>query len=250
MTSGDRRSRIDRIRALPAALEAAVRGLNENQLDTPYREGGWTVRQVVHHLADSHINAFVRMKLILTEDHPTLKPYDQDSWAALPDTTAMPIGVSMEILRGLHDRWCKLLETTSDSAWQRSASHPERGEVTLESMLEKIHATILIAAPHDVCSRTTRSAEATSPLHSRPPCRDELSCIGPDWSPAGNGASETFHQSLWRWFVAAVQGWADGVLVSGAGRRARTERKRGQAVVRRGGRRCGGLLVQSEEIRI
>jgi len=135
LTAADRREKIASIRKLPAAIEAAVKGLNDQQLDTPYRIGGWTVRQVVHHLADSHLNAFVRMKLILTEDHPTLKPYDQDEWAKLPDTQGTPIDSSFSILKGLHDRWCKLLENVPDTGWSRAAHHPENGEVTLESML-------------------------------------------------------------------------------------------------------------------
>ncbi len=135
MTSEERRKKIDMIRALPSALEAAVKGLNDKQLDTQYRDGGWTVRQVVHHLADAHMNAFVRMKLILTEGKPAFKPYDQNAWAALPDTTEMPIGVSLEILRGLHDRWSKLLDRVADGEWGRIGVHPERGEVTLESQL-------------------------------------------------------------------------------------------------------------------
>jgi hypothetical protein len=133
--SEDHRKKIGRIRALPSALEEAVRGLNDKQLDTPYREGGWTVRQVVHHLADAHMNAFVRMKLILTEERPAIKPYDQNAWAALPDSTAMPIGVSMEILKGLHDRWALLLDRVQEDEWTRTAVHPERGEVTLEGQL-------------------------------------------------------------------------------------------------------------------
>ena len=135
MTSDERRRKIGKIRDLPPLLEGAVKGLNDAQLDTPYREGGWTVRQVVHHVADSHMNAVVRMKLILTEDKPALKPYDQDKWAALPDTTNVPIGLSLEILRGLHDRWTRLLESVKEDAWGRVAFHPERGDVTLESML-------------------------------------------------------------------------------------------------------------------
>ena len=95
MTPEERHRKIERIRALPAALESAVRGLDDAQLDTPYRLGGWTVRQVVHHLADSHLNAFIRMKLIVTEEKPTLKPYDQNAWAALSDTTQMPVGASL-----------------------------------------------------------------------------------------------------------------------------------------------------------
>jgi hypothetical protein len=133
--SEDHRKKIERIRALPSVLEEAVKGLNDRQLDTPYREGGWTVRQVVHHLADAHMNAFVRMKLILTEERPAIKPYDQNAWAALPDSAAMPIGVSMEILKGLHDRWALLLDRVKEDEWKRTAVHPERGEVTLEGQL-------------------------------------------------------------------------------------------------------------------
>ncbi len=131
----EHRKKIEKIRALPAALEEALKGLNDKQLDTPYREGGWTVRQVVHHLADAHLNAFVRMKLILTEKRPAIKPYDQNAWAALPDTTEMPVGVSLEILRGLHDRWAMLLDRVPDDGWTRTGLHPERGEVTLEGQL-------------------------------------------------------------------------------------------------------------------
>ncbi|HXX62722.1 MAG TPA: putative metal-dependent hydrolase [Methanomassiliicoccales archaeon] len=135
MTAEERKRKIEQIRALPATLEKAVKGLNDTQLDTPYRDGGWTARQVVHHLADAHMNAFIRMKLILTEERPALKPYLQNAWATLPDSADMPVGVSLEILRGLHDRWAKLLERVPDGAWARVAIHPERGELTLESQL-------------------------------------------------------------------------------------------------------------------
>ncbi len=131
----DRREKIERIRALPGELEEAVRGLGDEQLDTPYREGGWTVRQVVHHLADSHLNAFVRMKLILTEDHPTLKPYDQERWADRPDASETPIDPSLLILRGLHRRWVELLSGVEEAEWTRGADHPEDGRVTLEGLL-------------------------------------------------------------------------------------------------------------------
>ena len=131
----ERREKIERIRKLPGEIEAVVRGLNDQQLDTPYRVGGWTVRQVVHHVADSHMNAFIRMKLILTEDNPTIKPYSQDSWAAQPDTTKTPIHHSLGIIKGLHERWSVLLENVPESGWSRKGQHPERGEVTLESIL-------------------------------------------------------------------------------------------------------------------
>ena len=123
------------IRKLPGEIEAAVRGLDDRQLDTPYREGGWTVRQVVHHLADSHMNAFVRLKLIVTEDKPVLKPYDQNAWAKLIDAQKLPIGSSLAMLKGLHERWAALLESLPEQAFSRTAHHPERGEITLESQL-------------------------------------------------------------------------------------------------------------------
>jgi hypothetical protein len=134
LSTTERLEKIGSIRNLPAVLEGSVKGLKDTQLDTPYRTGGWTVRQVVHHIADSHLNAFIRMKLILTEDRPTLKPYDQDKWAKLPDVS-LPIGSSLAIVRGLHERWVFLLEGAPESSWNRSALHPEVGEITLESLL-------------------------------------------------------------------------------------------------------------------
>jgi DinB superfamily len=135
VTVAERHDLIATMRHLPAAVEAAVKGLTDAQLNTPYREGGWTARQVVHHLADSHLNGFVRMKLMLTEVGPVLKPYDQDAWAILPDTAETPIESSMSILRGLHDRWVALLEHLPEASWGRSAFHPEVGVVTLADLL-------------------------------------------------------------------------------------------------------------------
>jgi len=133
-TAEERQKQIDRIEELPRLLEEAVRGLDDEQLDTPYREGGWTVRQVVHHLADSHANAVTRMKLILTEDHPTLKTYDQDEWAGLADS-ALPLEPSLAIVRGLHQRCTALLRAVPEEAWPRTAFHPERGDITLDDLL-------------------------------------------------------------------------------------------------------------------
>ncbi len=135
-STAERQTKITKIRNLPTIVETAVQGLNDEALNTPYGEGKWTVRQVVHHLADSHLNAFVRMKLVLTEDHPTLKPYDQDAWAKLPDTNKLPIQSSLIILKGLHDRWSTLLESLPASSWSRSAFHPENGEMSLDDMLD------------------------------------------------------------------------------------------------------------------
>jgi hypothetical protein len=135
LSAAERLEKIARIESLPSILEAAVRGLTDSQLDTPYREGGWTVRQVVHHLADSHMNAFIRAKLIITENNPTLKPYSQDDWAATIDGRALPVQSSLLILKGLHERWVTLLRSLPDDAWSRTAQHPETGSVTLERQL-------------------------------------------------------------------------------------------------------------------
>lgn len=134
LTDAERRDLIGKIASLPDELEAAVAGLDDAQLDTPYRDGGWTIRQVVHHLADSHSNALIRMKLVLTEDHPTLKPYDQDRWALLADA-ALPLAPSLTLLRGLHERWHALLEKMPADAWSRAAHHPENGEMSLDDLL-------------------------------------------------------------------------------------------------------------------
>jgi hypothetical protein len=149
MTTDARRERIARLAALPDELADALGRLSEAQLDAPAEDDPWTIRQVAHHIADSHLNAFVRTKLILTEDHPTLKPYDQDAWAALPDTLSMPVDaslatqrawtprrISLAILRGVHARWVALWDSLDEADWSRGAHHPENGAVTLESMLQ------------------------------------------------------------------------------------------------------------------
>jgi len=124
------RAAINEIAACPTALRTAVRGLAEPQLDTPYRDGGWTVRQVVHHVPESHMNAYVRIKLGLTEDRPTVKPYDEARWAELPDAKG-PIGASLALLDPLHERWVRLLKLLDDSAFGRTIVHPENGEMPL-----------------------------------------------------------------------------------------------------------------------
>lgn len=131
----DRRAMIDQLRELPGHLREAVRGLADWQLDTPYRENGWTPRQVVHHVADSHMNAFVRTKLILTENHPALKPYDQDAWAATAEAAQQGVEASLSIVDGLHQRWAALMEALPEAAWQRTGHHPERGEVSVADLL-------------------------------------------------------------------------------------------------------------------
>lgn len=135
LTSAERQDVIAKIQRLPADLEMAVKGFNERQLDTPYREGGWTVRQVIHHLADSHMNGFIRVKLMLTEERPTLKPYDQEAWAQTCESTDASIHSSLAILRGLHERLSMLLQNLPEVSFRRSAHHPEIGEVTLEDWL-------------------------------------------------------------------------------------------------------------------
>ena len=119
----------------PANLRAAVKGLSEAQLDTPYRQGGWTVRQVVHHVPDSHMNSYVRFKLALTEDEPTIKPYAEDKWAELADTKATPIEVSLTLLDSLHDRWVRLLRSLTPDDWKKTFLHPALGPITLEKTL-------------------------------------------------------------------------------------------------------------------
>lgn len=115
----------------PERLRNAVQGLSQQQLNTPYREGGWMVRQVVHHVADSHMNAFIRVRLALTEDWPVIKPYKQDAWATLHDMTA-PAEWSLEIVESLHARWVMLLQSLSAEQWQRGFKHPENGPMTIE----------------------------------------------------------------------------------------------------------------------
>jgi DinB superfamily len=130
-----RKERIDALRTLPAELRKAVAGLSDTQLDSPYRDDGWTLRQVVHHLADSHMNAYVRARLILTEDHPMLKPYDQDAWARLVDAGRGPLAPSFAILDGVHTRFVQLLENCAGADWERSGHHPESGEMSLDEVL-------------------------------------------------------------------------------------------------------------------
>lgn len=126
---------LNEVEQTPAKLRAAVKGLSDSQLDTPYRPEGWTVRQVVHHVPDSHLNAYIRFKLGLTEDDPTIKPYAEDRWAELSDTKATPIEVSLTLLDSLHDRWVRLLRALTPEQWKRTFRHPEMGPMTLEKTL-------------------------------------------------------------------------------------------------------------------
>jgi uncharacterized damage-inducible protein DinB len=123
---------IDEIAQTPARLRAAVDGLSAEQLDTPYRPGGWTVRQVVHHLPDSHLNSYIRFKLALTEDQPTIKPYDENSWSSLSDAQTAPPDISLDLLETLHRRFVIVLESLEPKDLARTFLHPEIGEVSLE----------------------------------------------------------------------------------------------------------------------
>jgi len=116
-------------------LRAALSGLSEEQLATPYRPGGWTLRQLAHHVPDSHMNSYVRFRLALTEDEPTIKPYLEDKWAELSDAQSAPVELSLSLLDALHARWILLLRSIADDGWQRTFRHPELGLMTLEKNL-------------------------------------------------------------------------------------------------------------------
>lgn len=147
----ERRRHVDSIADTPSRLRAAVRGLSDAQLDTPYRPEGWTVRQLVHHVPDSHLNAYVRFKLALTEDNPRIKPYDEARWATLHDTGATPIETSLTLLDALHARWVTLLRSLEARDFERTLEHPQNGPMTLDQML----ALYAWHGPHHVAHVTT-----------------------------------------------------------------------------------------------
>lgn len=134
LTSAEQAAAIQALAKLPQLVREAVSGLDDSQLDTPYRPGGWTVRQVVHHLPDSHVNAYVRFKLALTEAEPRIKPYMEERWAELPDSRA-PIGMSLSLLEGLHGRWVSLLEQLPPDDFHRTLYHPDLGVLHLYQLL-------------------------------------------------------------------------------------------------------------------
>jgi hypothetical protein len=131
VTDAHVRAWIEDIESVPRRLRALVEHLSAAQLDTRYRPGGWTVRQVVHHLADSHLNSYIRFKWALTEDRPTIKPYFEERWAELPDYRVVPIGVSLDLLEALHIRWCALLRSLRPDDLRREFIHPDSGSVSL-----------------------------------------------------------------------------------------------------------------------
>ena len=138
ITPDERAGAIAMLAELPEQLRNAVDGLDAAQLNTPYREGGWTVRQLVHHIADSHMNAFIRIRLALTEDWPVIKPYDEKAWATLHDAAA-PVEWSLELVESLHARWVMMLQALKGDQWLRGYKHPENGPVSVEK------ATLLYA---------------------------------------------------------------------------------------------------------
>jgi uncharacterized damage-inducible protein DinB len=133
-TPEDRLGWIRIIAATPSALGDAVAGLNAEQLDVPYREGGWTVRQVVHHYADDHLNSYVRFKLALTEDAPPIKGYSESAWAELPDARSGAVAPSLQLLAALHQRWVLAWKSLSEADWKRTFVHPVRGPVSLDHL--------------------------------------------------------------------------------------------------------------------
>ena len=129
-----RKEFVQTIADLPEKITEAIKDLNDEQLDTEYRPEGWTVRQTVHHIADSHLNSYCRFKLALTEENPTIRPYYEDRWAELKDSE-LPIDVSLKIIEGIHERWIAMLDSMSEADFKRKLNHPESGEWTLEKML-------------------------------------------------------------------------------------------------------------------
>jgi hypothetical protein len=131
----ERAAAIEAIEATPRNLRQAVAGLTEPQLDTPYRPDGWTVRQVVHHLPDSHVNSYMRFKLTITEDEPTIRTYHEDRWAELPDACSAPVETSLALLDTLHDRWVRFLRAIPDEQFARRLNHPEIGIIDLDTLV-------------------------------------------------------------------------------------------------------------------
>jgi len=135
VTDAERAAFVDQIAALPGEIRRAVAGLDDSKLDTPYREGGWTIRQVVHHVPDSHLNAYTRFKLALTEPTPTIKTYEEARWAELPEARSAPITVSLALLDALHERWVLLLRVLAPAQFTRAFRHPEMGLMTLNQQV-------------------------------------------------------------------------------------------------------------------
>jgi uncharacterized damage-inducible protein DinB len=136
VTAAECATMIQQIASAPSALAAAVKGLTDAQLDTPYRDGGWTPRQIVHHIADSHMNAYIRFKLGMTEDNPTVKPYNEKTWAETIDGRTAPLDASLPMIDSLHKRWVQFLKSLDQTALARTVMHPERGSMHLTDLLQ------------------------------------------------------------------------------------------------------------------
>jgi len=133
--AGDRAALIEILEGAPAGLRSLAAGLGDAQLDTPYRPGGWTIRQVIHHLPDSHMNAYVRMKLAVTEEAPAIKTYEEARWAELPEAKSAPVAMSLDLLDALHRRWTAFLRALPDGAFAQAFTHPEWGRVSVDDAL-------------------------------------------------------------------------------------------------------------------
>ena len=161
LTVGERAELIERIAALPGLVRAAVAERDDAALDTPYRPGGWTVRQIVHHIPDSHVNAYIRFRMAATESDPTIKPYDEAEWARLADSSG-PIEGSLALLEALYGRWTVWLRTLDEAAWRRAYLHPDNGRTTLDQALQLYawhgahHLAHIRNAPASVRSITSR----------------------------------------------------------------------------------------------
>jgi len=136
VTAAEREALIRRIEEEPALLRKAVDGLSASQLGTPYREGGWTVRQVVHHVPDSHMHAYIRCKFALTEEAPPVKPYDEKRWAELADVGVVPVATSLALMEALHERWVAFLRSLEPAAFARTLHHPEHGTITVDYLVQ------------------------------------------------------------------------------------------------------------------
>jgi uncharacterized damage-inducible protein DinB len=146
---------IERLKTAPSSLRRAIQDLSDAQLETPYREGSWTVRQVAHHIPDSHLNAYTRVKLALTEDRPIIKPYDEEAWAQLEDTKRVPLEVSVALLEAVHTRWIAIFQSLSESQWKLEYLHPVNGAMSLEATLASYvwHGEHHIAQITALCQR-------------------------------------------------------------------------------------------------
>ena len=133
VAAAERRDAIATLEGLPCHLRDAVEGLDESQLETLYRVDGWTVRQVVHHVADSHMNAFIRLRRALTEDWPAISPYDEQAWSMLIDSKTAPVGLSLDLIEGLHGRWVQVLKSLTVDEWERGFKHAKMGPMTIEA---------------------------------------------------------------------------------------------------------------------